>query len=147
MVLSMPLLRAALLWQGPRPAVWGLLVPGAVLQAVGMIKCLMVMVLAAGEPRGGPAFPADAVVVSVARFPSNGEWPLQIPEPLAAGEWEGRAGAGLNNSLLGRLLALCGPSCSEFQTFCSLVGFPAPSVCPAACLGCDGARSAHPASS
>lgn len=67
---------------------WWLLVLGAVLQAVGMTKCLMVMVLATGEPWGRTAFPADAVVVSVARFPSNGEWPLQIPKPSATREWE-----------------------------------------------------------
>lgn len=46
--------------------------------------------------QGGAAFPADAVMVSVARFPSNWEWPPQIPKPPAAGEWEmGRVEPGL----------------------------------------------------
>lgn len=104
------------------------------------------MALAAGEPRGGAAFPANAAMVSVARFPGNGEWPPQVPKPPAAREWEreGRAGTGLNNSLLGWLPAPCGPSSSEFQTFCGIVVFPAPLVCS---TGCDGARSAHPAPS
>lgn len=88
--------------------------------------------------------PTDAVVVSVARSPSNGEWPLQIPERPAGAERGGRARAELNKGLLGKLPAPWGPRCSEFQAFCSLV-FPVPPICPAAHVGCGGATSAHPA--
>lgn len=65
----------------------GAVVPGPFLQAV---------VGAAGEPRVQAAFPTDTVVVSVARSPSNSEWPLQILEPPAAVGWETGVEQGLS---------------------------------------------------
>jgi len=134
MALGTPLPRAALLRRGPRPVVWGVLVLDADLQAAGMTKCPTAMALAAGEPRGGAVFLADAVVVSVARLPSNREWPPQIPEPPPAKKWvrEGSAGAGLHNSLLGRLPSLCGPSHAERQGFSQSCGVSCPP-----CLSCS----------
>lgn len=61
------------------------------------------------SPGHAGSVPTDAVVVSVARSPSNGEWPLQMPERPAGAERGGRARAELNNSLLGKLPAAWGP--------------------------------------